>query len=91
MNDVSVKIKINSMVSSRLVFSFFYNLYPNYTLAKIAQILILYEFYTIYIPCLLCYFFVISLSTDIVHGKAVQFLLLHEDLSLQYVIPAVSL
>ncbi|KAK2561434.1 Checkpoint protein HUS1 [Acropora cervicornis] len=28
---------------------------------------------------------------DIVHGKAVQFLLLHEDLSLQYVIPAVSL
>lgn len=28
---------------------------------------------------------------NIVHGKAVQFLLLHEDLSLQYVIPAVSL
>jgi len=28
---------------------------------------------------------------NIVHGKAVQFLLLHEDLSLQYVIPAVSM
>ncbi|XP_073237036.1 checkpoint protein HUS1-like [Porites lutea] len=28
---------------------------------------------------------------NIVHGKAVQFLLLHEDLSLQYLIPAVSL
>ncbi|KAJ7384136.1 DNA damage checkpoint control protein [Desmophyllum pertusum] len=28
---------------------------------------------------------------NIMHGKAVQFLLLHEDISLQYVIPAVSL
>jgi len=49
--------------------------------------------FTSYIPSLLCvlFFFVIPFSTDIVHGKAVQFLLLHEDLSLQYVIPAVSL
>ena len=39
----------------------------------------------------MCIQFVIPFSTDIVHGKAVQFLLLHEDLSLQYVIPAVSL
>ena len=35
--------------------------------------------------------FVYFSTSDIVHGKAVQFLLLHEDLSLQYVIPAVSL
>ena len=39
--------------------------------------------------CNIC--FVYFSTTDIVHGKAVQFLLLHEDLSLQYVIPAVSL
>lgn len=94
MNVFSSKIKINSMVSPRIVFCFLFTTYIY--VAKIAQILIPYEsgwrpstlhLYSAYIEL----FFVISLSTDIVHGKAVQFLLLHEDLSLQYVIPAVSL